>query len=670
MSEESPSWSEEEDQPWSESGIELDDDNFGSPPPSEITSLHLLNRKLEQSPTQTQKKHVLESNRNSRNVLGTDKRSGSESASISNSDMLSDLTSKQEEIPTTSPPQDKSTVKVKHNPSVDDKEKERPLPISSPLSYVDSKELDTSDEEAPFETSRSHAVEAKVVTFPLEPETEDINDLLPKEAQAQELNIPNSVDHEHTAGVSTDETVNEEKVKVTDSDEPVEEVRLSSDLIENGHAVEQETQTEEIKKLVQEITEDNQTDTTDCKNIYSSHKKDELIAKIEVLEARLGETEAERDTVRDQLEGFLSKISSMKAVFKNFKETQEELESVKTALSSACEDLSLSDAKAQELEKELEKMKERNAQLSKENATISAENSRLAAKFTTLNTESSGLNSECDRLSQHLTTMEREFQSREYALQDEKYALENEVSKLNKRLSEQKAAFSELEVANEEVTMAQKNLELVVEELRGSLDEKEQLFEEYKAKISNENDLSRTKMDELQEAVADGEKEIEELMAKIKLLQSSKQNLLEEKERLEAEREQYKTENESIGALKEEVQSKVVIIGKLRHEAIILNEHLTKSLSMLRNQLNEGEARVDKELVSNLFINFLQLPRGDSKKFEALQLISGFLNWDELRKMQAGLTNRASTERGDERPGRLSFVSLWTDFLDKESSKK
>ena len=122
-------------------------------------------------------------------------------------------------------------------------------------------------------------------------------------------------------------------------------------------------------------------------------------------------------------------------------------------------------------------------------------------------------------------------------------------------------------------------------------------------------------------------------------------------------------------ALKEkferEVKERVLQIGKLRHEAIILNEHLTKALAMLK-QNNDSES-VDKELISNLFISFVTIPRGDPKKFEVLELISSFLNWDTDKKTQAGLIQNMSNTNSESRT--QNFVSLWTEFLEKESEK-
>ena len=119
-------------------------------------------------------------------------------------------------------------------------------------------------------------------------------------------------------------------------------------------------------------------------------------------------------------------------------------------------------------------------------------------------------------------------------------------------------------------------------------------------------------------------------------------------------------------ALQQECKEKVLQIGKLRHEAIILNEHLTKALAMLRK--SSDSENVDKELISNLLISFVAIPRADPKKFEVLELISSFLNWDDDKKQQAGLIS-ATNGQGSAKSGTRTqnFVSLWTEFLEKES---
>ena len=94
-----------------------------------------------------------------------------------------------------------------------------------------------------------------------------------------------------------------------------------------------------------------------------------------------------------------------------------------------------------------------------------------------------------------------------------------------------------------------------------------------------------------------------------------------------------------------EVREKSLAIGKLRHEGVILNEHLTRALKMLSK--SKPQDNVDRQLITNLLLKFLALPRGDPKKYEVLQLIASFLNMSDEQREAAGLA----------RPGTSGSVS-------------
>lgn len=379
--------------------------------------------------------------------------------------------------------------------------------------------------------------------------------------------------------------------------------------------------------------------------------------QIKSLEEKLADAENERDSAKAQLEDFLSKISSMKTVVRNYKAAQAELDEVREQLSQAVGE---KEAQATEL-----------ATLKDDNEKKGAEITKLTKTLSQLKTESSDLNSECDRLSQELTILRRDLQLKDDAFQDEKYALENEVNKLMKRVNELKGAYNELELTKEEIAIENKNLQLIIEELKGKVDAKEAEVSEYTKIVKDMTTKLETAILELNSKIEAKTTELASLAQQLEKSQQETKKLAETDESHQAKIAKLEQENTQIGELKEEIHSKQLIIGKLRHEAIILNEHLTKSLSMLKQQLNTTDNTVDRELISNVFLNFLQIPRGDSKKFEALLLISALLEWDEPRKIQAGLSHSLSKGRDEEgRPVRQSFVSLWTDFLEKESSSK
>lgn len=94
-----------------------------------------------------------------------------------------------------------------------------------------------------------------------------------------------------------------------------------------------------------------------------------------------------------------------------------------------------------------------------------------------------------------------------------------------------------------------------------------------------------------------------------------------------AELEAVRKELERALPFEKEVKEKNLLIGKLRHEAVILNDHLTKALRFLKR--GKPEDNVDRQIVTNHFLHFLMLDRSDPKKFQVLQLIAALLGWTE-----------------------------------------
>lgn len=121
--------------------------------------------------------------------------------------------------------------------------------------------------------------------------------------------------------------------------------------------------------------------------------------------------------------------------------------------------------------------------------------------------------------------------------------------------------------------------------------------------------------------------------------------------------------------------------------AVILNEHLIEAMRRLKR--DSGENSVDRSvigaspfakciltrhsnrrLVSNVLITFITTPRGDSKRFEMLQLIASILSWTDDQREKVGLqrasgqlssnssisSSRRSGARGHARSGKSAAV--------------
>lgn len=130
--------------------------------------------------------------------------------------------------------------------------------------------------------------------------------------------------------------------------------------------------------------------------------------------------------------------------------------------------------------------------------------------------------------------------------------------------------------------------------------------------------LARKK--ELRELVENSQSQLDDLR---KQQQASEEAASAAQSELEA----TKKELDRALPFEKEVKEKNLLIGKLRHEAVILNDHLTKALRFLKQR--KPEDMVDRQLVTNHFLHFLALDRTDPKKFQVLQLIAALLAWNE-----------------------------------------
>ena len=127
---------------------------------------------------------------------------------------------------------------------------------------------------------------------------------------------------------------------------------------------------------------------------------------------------------------------------------------------------------------------------------------------------------------------------------------------------------------------------------------------------------------ELRRSVENYESQIDELRKQVQAAQGAAK---ESQKTLESTQKEL----ERAVPFEKEVKEKNLLIGKLRHEAVTLNEHLTKALRILKK--GRPEDNVDRQIVTNYFLHFLSIDRSDPKKFEALQLISALLGWSDGR---------------------------------------
>ncbi|KAL8660501.1 MAG: hypothetical protein Q9202_006496 [Teloschistes flavicans] len=219
--------------------------------------------------------------------------------------------------------------------------------------------------------------------------------------------------------------------------------------------------------------------------------------------------------------------------------------------------------------------------------------------------------------------------------------------------------------------------------------------EAYERAVSDRDSQSQT-VDGLQRALQDIQdarrKELRDLVENSQMQVGGLQKQLEEvrREASAAAHTLEATQSDLERALpfEKEVKEKNLLVGKLRHEAVILNDHLTKALRYLKK--GKPEENIDKQLMTNHFLHFLALERADPKKFQVLQIIAALLGWTDEQREQAGLarpgasnpnlrvpvspwhrtpsTPALSTDFFPESSHRKeSLAELWSDFLEQEA---
>ncbi|KAH3666971.1 hypothetical protein OGAPHI_003421 [Ogataea philodendri] len=452
-------------------------------------------------------------------------------------------------------------------------------------------------------------------------------------------------------------------------DTPVEEDSIpsqSEELVKED--LKQEPETNTIEEEASEVS-------TDPVSTSHSDEKDKLIEslqqqlkakdeKIALLEsndvaAELEKKVQECEKYQSSYQALLSRLSSMKSVFQKMKESEIELENTQSELASCKETV-------EQLQKDI---------VAKDKAIED-----LNTSVKSLKEEAEGLNRECDKLSKDYTLLKKNTELKEDEQVLEIKRLETSNRKHNLEIKELKSEIEEYLIIVNEEKISKQNLFHEVNEVKARNEalvlDNENLQKDSDGLRSTVNSLE-SKIAELTSAF-EGEKHNLQHQIEVNITKASEiEAQLQTANAKLADADQKLTR---MSDLENELKQKQLTIGKLRHETIVLNEHLMKAMKLVKKE--STTETVDRELISNLLISFLQLPRADAKKFEVLQLISNFLNWDDEKKRHAGLmssnskTNSSSilnvpttpiAENTSQRSGQ-SFVSLWTEFLEKEST--
>lgn len=465
---------------------------------------------------------------------------------------------------------------------------------------------------------------------PASPEEQQAEPLAINGAQQrwEEQSPPEIVEERHTATVSA----------------PVSHVESSSDPSARLDAMQQERD-----NLRNEVTDLRRS----LEELQSKHVEESSSIK-----AELERTSQGKETAEAQYRTLLGKVNTIRSQLgERLKADAEELEQAR--------------GKIEEMETEKSSAREENERLQASIAKVTSRLEEQASEIDSLrsrtNLSTNNWAKERDDMVVREAYLREEYEVARQAMQDweilateersRREALEERMNDLDDQLSGSREAY---------------------ERVKGDADTQSNTVDGLQRAL---RDMQEERKRELRELVEQSQAQLDQLRSQAAAADNTSTELTQQ---LETSRKEL----ERALPFEKEVREKNLLIGKLRHEAVTLNDHLTKALRFLKR--GKPEDNVDRQLVTNHFLHFIALDRGDPKKFQVLQLIAALLGWSEEQKEQAGLVRQGtgslklpmspfrrtpstpvlSTSFIPESPGGASketLAELWSEFLERES---
>lgn len=419
--------------------------------------------------------------------------------------------------------------------------------------------------------------------------------------------------------------------------------------------------------------------------------------------ARLDAMQQERDSLREEVTQLRKSLESLQekhgeevsGVREELEQSQQDKEHAETQYRNLLGKVTTIRSQLGERLKadaaELESARERIEELENSNKTALEENERLQESVAKLNSDMESQSSEIESLRSRTNVSTSNWVK-------ERDDLVSQQAYLREEYEVAKQAMQDWEILATEERSRREALSERSQELEEQLNSAREAYE----RLKDESDTQSSTVDGLQRALRDMQEErkrelremVEQSQAQLEALRTQTKNAENAASELRSQLETTTGELERAAPFEKEVKEKNLLIGKLRHEAVILNDHLTKALRFLKR--GKPEDNVDRQLVTNHFLHFLQLERSDPKKFQILQLIAALLGWDEQQREQAGLLRQGTgfmTAGGSLRvplspfrrtpstpslagdfspisPGgenRESLAELWSEFLEREA---
>jgi chromosome segregation ATPase len=317
--------------------------------------------------------------------------------------------------------------------------------------------------------------------------------------------------------------------------------------------------------------------------------------------AKLEAMATEREALRAEVEELRKQLESIQAAH------EEETALLKTDVEETRTAKELAEAQYQTLLGRVEKIKETLSDRLKRDKQELEEAKERIEELETQNEElhnsATAAQDECTKLKDELSETSREvntLRSRTNLSQQnwskEKDELARRVAHLTAELESTSGAMGEWEVIAMEERAVKESLADKVSELEEQLASVREGYES----AANDRDRQSQAIDSLQKALQElqetRKKELREMVESSEEQLEAMKKLVQQADvravAAETERDSLRKELERTAPFEKEVKEKNLLIGKLRHEAIVLNDHLTKALRYLKK--TKPEDNVDK----------------------------------------------------------------------------
>ncbi|KAI1842718.1 hypothetical protein JX266_011039 [Neoarthrinium moseri] len=422
----------------------------------------------------------------------------------------------------------------------------------------------------------------------------------------------------------------------------------------NGHPAENATKTASSPAKEGPRPASSDSPDTSARLEAMSQEREALRAEVEQLRKQLETIQGTHSNETSQLRSDLEKSEEAREQAEGQYETLKgRVEKIKETLQSR-------------LARDREELEEANKRVEE----LESQNEELQGGTQRYQDEIDGLKTELQDATRELSSLRSRSNLTQHNSLKEKEDMQRQLQHLREEAEAAKDAMGDWEV----LAMEERSVRETLAEKTAALEEQVSSLRDSYERAASERDTQSQAVDSLQRALQEiqdaRKKELREMVeASEEQLQALKKLVKDADTRAsEAEtlKDSLQKELERTTPFEKEVKEKNLLIGKLRHEAIVLNDHLTKALRYLKK--TKPEDSIDRQIVTNHFLQFLALDRSDPKKFQILQVIAGLLNWTEEQREQAGLARPGTSSNSLRLPTSPfhrtpSTPSLTTEFF-------